>query len=36
MNGTLGHFLGFLGNRSKARNKREKKKIPDRVHFYLV
>lgn len=36
MNGTLGHCLGFLGNRSKARNKREKKKIPDRVHFYLV
>lgn len=36
MNGTLGHCLGFLGNRSKTRNKREKKKIPDRVHFYLV
>ena len=35
MNGTLAHCLGFLENRSKARNKRELQ-IPARVHFYLV
>ena len=35
MNGTLGHCLGFLENRSKARYKRELQ-IPARVHFYLV
>lgn len=36
MNGILGYCLGFLGNCFKVRNKWEKKKIFDRVYFYLV